>query len=147
MKKLSTCLAACALAACAVQGADLKFLKELVEIPSSSIDYPQVNRAMRAMKSYLEARGLFCSVETDNAGRELLFAATKPGKVQDYVISAHLDVVPASYEGQYTFKNDNGRLTGRGVGDDKGGSLAVAQTLVALAGKDVSVGCIFGANE
>ena len=147
MKKLSTYLAACALAACAVQGADLKFLKELVEIPSSSIDYPQVNRAMRAMKSYLEARGLFCSVETDNAGRELLFAATKPGKVQDYVISAHLDVVPASYEGQYTFKNDNGRLSGRGVGDDKGGSLAVAQALVALAGKDVSVGCIFGADE
>ena len=147
MKKLSTCLAACALAACAAQGADLKFLKELVEIPSSSIDYPQVNRATRAMKAYLEARGLFCTVETDGAGRELLFAATKPGKVQDYVISAHLDVVPASYEGQYTFKNDNGRLTGRGVGDDKGGSLAVAQALVALAGKDVSVGCIFGADE
>ena len=55
--------------------------------------------------------------------------------------------MPASYEGQYAFKNDNGRLTGRGVGDDKGGSLAVAQALVALAGKDVSVGCIFGADE
>ena len=64
MTKLSTCLAACALAACAAQGADLKFLKELVEIPSSSIDYPQVNRATRAMKAYLESRGLFCTVET-----------------------------------------------------------------------------------
>ena len=127
--------------------ADLAFLKELVEIPSSSIDYPQVNRATRAMKAYLEKRGLFCSIETDDQGRELLFAATKPGKVQDYILSAHLDVVPASYDGQYTFKNDNGRLSGRGVGDDKGGSLAVAQTLVALAGKDVSVGCIFGADE
>ena len=147
MTMLPSRLAACALAAFAAQGADLQFLKELVEIPSSSIDYPQVNRAMRAMKSYLEARGLFCSVETDGAGRELLFAATKPGKVQDYVLSAHLDVVPASYEGQYSFKDDNGRLTGRGVGDDKGGSLAVAQSLVALAGKDVSVGCIFGADE
>ena len=86
MTRLPSCLAACALAAFAAQGADLQFLKELVEIPSSSIDYPQVNRAMRAMKSYLEARGLFCSVETDGAGRELLFAATKPGKVQDYVL-------------------------------------------------------------
>ena len=131
-------------AACA---ADLAFLKELVEIPSSSIDYPQVNRAMRAMKAYLEKRGVFCTIETDEQGRELLFAATKPGKVQDYIISAHLDVVPASYEGQYTFKNENGRLSGRGVGDDKGGALAVAQTLVALAGKNVSVGCIFGADE
>ena len=131
-------------AACA---ADLAFLKELVEIPSSSIDYPQVNRAMRAMKAYLEKRGVLCTVETDEQGRELLFAATKPGKVQDYIISAHLDVVPASYEGQYTFKNENGRLSGRGVGDDKGGALAVAQALVALAGKNVSVGCIFGADE
>ena len=131
-------------AACA---ADLAFLKELVEIPSSSIDYPQVNRAMRAMKAYLEKRGIVCTIETDEQGRELLFAATKPGKVQDYIISAHLDVVPASYEGQYTFKNENGRLSGRGVGDDKGGALAVAQTLVALAGKNVSVGCIFGADE
>ena len=147
MMKPSKTLAACLFAACAAHGADLAFLKELVEIPSSSIDYPQVNRAMRAMKSYLEPRGVFCMIETDDAGREILFAATKPGKVQDYILSAHLDVVPASYEGQYTFKNDNGRLTGRGVGDDKGGSLAVAQTLIALAGKNGSVGCIFGADE
>ena len=144
--RMTLCLLAAA-AACAAHGADLACLKELVEIPSSSIDYPQVNRATRAMKAYLEARGLHCSVETDDKGRELLFAATKPGKVQDYILSAHLDVVPASYEGQYTFKNDNGRLSGRGVGDDKGGSLAVAQALAALAGKDVSVGCIFGADE
>ena len=147
MKKILLTASICLAAACVAQSADLEFLKELVEIPSSSIDYPQVNRAMRAMKAYLEKRGLFCTVETDSDGRELLFAATKPGKVQDYVISAHLDVVPASYEGQYTFKNENGRLSGRGVGDDKGGSLAVAQALAALAGKDVSVGCIFGADE
>ena len=144
-KVLSIC--AGALAACAACGADLAFLKELVEIPSSSIDYPQVNRAMHAMKAYLEKRGLFCVVEKYEEGREVLFASTKPGKEQDYILSSHLDVVPASYEGQYTLKNEGGRLTGRGVGDDKGGSLAVAQTLTALAGKDVSVGCIFGADE
>ena len=147
MMKLQKCLFAYLFAACAAHGADLAFLRELVEIPSSSIDYPQVNRATQAMKAYLAARGLVCTVETDECGREILFAATKPGKVQDYILSAHLDVVPASYEGQYSMKDENGRLTGRGVGDDKGGSLAVAQTLSALAGKDVSVGCIFGADE
>ena len=147
MKKLLCTALVGLLASGAACAADLAFLKELVEIPSSSIDYPQVNRAMRAMKAYLEKRGIVCTIETDEQGRELLFAATKPGEVQDYIISAHLDVVPASYEGQYTFKNENGRLSGRGVGDDKGGSLAVAQTLVALAGKNVSVGCIFGADE
>ena len=147
MKNLYLIAVACLLSTAETFAADLSFLKELVEIPSSSIDYPQVNRAMRAMKAYLEKRGLFCTVETDEQGRELLFAATKPGKVQDYILSAHIDVVPASYEGQYTFKNDNGRLSGRGVDDDKGGALAVAQALIALVGKDVSVGCIFGADE
>ena len=147
MKNLLLTSFACLFAAAAASGADLAFLKELVEIPSSSIDYPQVNRAMRAMKAYLEKRGIICTIETDEQGRELLFAATKPGKVQNYILSAHLDVVPAAYEGQYTFKNENGRLSGRGVGDDKGGALAVAQALAALAGKDVSVGCIFGADE
>ena len=147
MKSLVLSMSAALLTACAVHGADLQLLKELVEIPSASTDFPQVNAAMRKMKAYLEERGVICTMERDDAGREILFAATKPGKEQDYILSAHLDVVQASYEGQYTFKNDNGRLSGRGVGDDKGGSLAVAQTLVALAGKDVSVGCIFGADE
>ena len=147
MKNILLSAIVCLLVSGTASAADLAFLKELVEIPSSSIDYPQVNRAMRAMKAYLEKRGLVCTVETDDQGRELLFAATKPGKVQDYILSAHLDVVPAAYEGQYTFKNDNGRLSGRGVGDDKGGALAVAQALAALVGKDVSVGCIFGADE
>ena len=35
---------------CAVRAADLAFLRELVEIPSSSVDYPQVNRAMEACR-------------------------------------------------------------------------------------------------
>ena len=29
---------------------------------------------MQTMKSYLDARGLFCTVETDDCGREILFA-------------------------------------------------------------------------
>ena len=145
MKKAVFCVGLAA--ACACGAADLKFLGELVEIPSSSIDYPQVNRAMEAMKAYLEKRGVICTVEMMDDGRKLLFAATKPGKEQDYILSSHLDVVPASYEGQYAMKNENGRLTGRGVGDDKGAALACAETLIALAGSDVSVGCIFGADE
>ena len=147
VKQAVAALAAVVVAADAAKGADLEFLKRLVEIPSASADYAQVNAATLAMKGYLEGRGVFCTVETDDAGRKLLFAATKPGKVQDFILSAHLDVVPASREGHYSLKNDGGRLTGRGVGDDKSGALAVAQTLVALAGKDVSVGCIFGADE
>ena len=140
MKNVLMFVLAGVLAVSAARGADLEFLKKLVEIPSASADIKQVNVAMRAMKEYLEKRGLFCTIETEANGRETLFAATKPGKVQDYILAAHLDVVPASWEGQYAVVNDNGRLTGRGVGDDKGGSLAVAQTLCALVGKDVKAG-------
>ena len=145
MRKVVFCIGLAA--ACACGAADLKFLEELVEIPSSSVDYPQVNRAMEAMKAYLEKRGVICTMETMDDGRKLLFAATKPGKEQDYILSSHLDVVQASYEGQYAMKNENGRLTGRGVEDCKGMSLAVAQALVGLVGTDVSAGCIFGADE
>ena len=147
MKTTVLKLAFAIFAPAAASAADLAFLKELVEIPSSSADYAQVNVAMRVMKSYLEKRGIFCTIEKYGEEREILFAATKPGKEQDYILSAHLDVVPASFEGQYSVRIENGRLWGRGVGDDKGGALAVAQTLSNLVGRDVSVGCIFGADE
>ena len=134
-------------AACGTQAADLEFLKELVEIPSSSEDYPQVNRAMDAMKAYLEKRGVICTVETREDGRKLLFAATKPGKEQDFILSTHLDVVPAAFPGHYAVTEKDGKLMGRGVGDDKGACVAVAKTLCDLVGTDASVGCIFGADE
>lgn len=145
--KIAIALAATTAIAACMEAAELELLGKLVAIPSSSTDYPQVNRAMRTMREYLEQRGVWCAVETDDKGRELLFAATKPGKEQDFILSAHLDVVPASVEGQYALKNENGRLTGRGVGDDKGAAVAAAQTLVGLVGTGVSAGCIFGADE
>ena len=86
MMNLQKCMLACLLAAQVAHGADLAFLRELVEIPSSSIDYPQVNRAMRAMKAYLEKRGVSCAVETTPKGSEVLFASTMPGKEQDYIL-------------------------------------------------------------
>ena len=135
------------LAASAAWAIDMDLLEELVAIPSSSVDIPQVNRAMRTMKAYLEKRGLFCTVETNEKGNELLFAATKPGKAQDYMVSCHLDVVPAAFEGHYALRNENGRLTGRGVYDDKGMVVAVADALCRFAGTEASIGCIFGADE
>ena len=140
------CLACGCLSASQYQ-ADVSLLKALVRIPSASADIAQVNRAVDFARADFERRGLFSAVVTNALGRKMLWAANATGQKPDVVFSTHLDVVPASYEGQYTFKNEKGRLSGRGVGDDKGGSLAVAQTLVALAGKDVSVGCIFGADE
>ena len=126
--------------------ADLEFLRELVAIPSSSTDIPQVNRAMQAMKAYLEKRGVWCVIETTPKGNEMLFAATKPGKEQDYVLSVHLDTVPPSIPGHCEMKSKDGKLLGRGVFDCKCSSTVAAATLVKLNGK-ASVGCIFGADE
>ena len=135
------------LATSVASAVDMDLLRDLVAIPSSSVDVPQVNRAMRLMRDYLEKRGLYCVIETNEKGNELLFAATKPGKEQDYMLSCHLDVVPAAFEGHYALGNENGRLTGRGVYDDKGMVVAVVDALCKFAGTDASIGCIFGADE
>ena len=143
--KLGALIVTAATAACA-PAIDMQFMKELVAIPSASADIPQVNRAMLFMKDYLEKRGVWCVTEKHPDGHEILFAATRPGKVQDFIIASHLDVVPASVPGQYEMKIDGEKVVGRGVNDCKGRSVAVAEMLVRLNGK-VSVGCIFGADE
>ena len=89
MKKIMV-MAMAVSAFAAAQAIDVDFLRELVAIPSVSADIPQVNRAVRTMKAYLEKRGVY---------------------------------------------------------DCKGRAVAVAETLCALAGKDLSVGCIFGSDE
>lgn len=122
-----------------------RLLEELVRIPSVSADVAQVNRATAAMRGWLEARGVPCAVETDDRGRQVLWASTVPGKEQDFVLVCHLDVVPAP-EAMFRVVERDGRLYGRGVADCKANAVVCAETLVALSGK-VSVGCIFTADE
>lgn len=45
------------------------------------------------MRDYLEKRAVHCTIEKMDSGREVLYAATTPGKRHDYVMSVHLDVV------------------------------------------------------
>ena len=121
------------------------FLKELVRIPSVSANVKEVNRAVGAMRSWLEKRGIPCAVETDADGRDALWASTVPGKEQDFVLVCHLDVVPAPEEMFQVVERD-GKWFGRGVSDCKGNAVVCAETLVALAGK-ASVGCVFASDE
>ena len=137
-------LVASALAANAV---DVEFFRELVAIPSVSVDIAQVNRAMRAMKAYLEKRGVCCVIETMPDGREVLYASTTPGKRHDFVLAPHLDVVPPADKAQFTMVREGDKVIGRGVSDCKGRAVAVAELLCSLVGKNVSVGCIFGPDE
>ena len=145
MTKQTMLLGAVALFGAAAFASETKLLEELVAIPSVSRDIPQVNCAQRHMQAWLEAKGVACVRETMPDGHELVFAATKPGKEQDFILSVHLDVVPAQPE-QFAPKRDGDWIVGRGASDCKGPCVAVAQALVRLNGK-ASVGVIFGSDE
>lgn len=123
---------------------DLELFDSLLRIPSVTCDHAQVNRAMESMRGYLEARGVFCTME-ESGGLRFLHAATEQGKVHDYLFNAHLDVVPAPAE-LFSPRIDGDRICARGAHDCKGGAVAIAQTLAALVGK-ASVGAIFTADE
>ena len=146
MKKMAM-MALAVSAFVAVQAIDVDFLRELVAIPSVSDDIPQVNRAVRTMKAYLEKHGVFCTIETTPAGKEVLYASVMPGKGHDFVLAPHLDVVAAADPSQYTMKREGDKVIGRGVYDCKGRAVAVAEVLCSLVGKNLSVGCIFGSDE
>ena len=145
MMKQTMLLGAVVLFGTAAFASETELLEELIAIPSVSRDIPQVNRAQRRLQTWLEAKGVACVRETMPDGHELVFASTKPGKEQDFVLSVHLDVVPG-LPGQFTAKRDGDWMAGRGASDCKGACVAVAQALVRLNGK-ASVGVIFGADE
>lgn len=123
---------------------DLELLENLVRIPSETKDIPQCNRASAVMREYLEAHGVSCTTER-LGDREFVCAATTPGKVHDYLFNAHLDVVPAPPE-LYVPRVEGDRLLARGASDCKGAAVAIAQALVALAGK-ADVGAVFTTDE
>lgn len=123
---------------------DIEFLKKLIAIPSVSDDVAQVNKAEDCMREYLEAHGVACVTEECD-GRKVLYASTLPGKVQDFLLNAHLDVVPGPAR-LFEPVIEGDILRARGAEDCKGSAVAIAQVLCELNGK-ASVGAIFTADE
>ncbi len=118
----------------------------LLRIPSVTMDQEQNNRAVVFLKGWLDAHGVFTAVETNEAGRAALYAATVPGKCHDIVFVTHLDVVPPSCEGQFDPVVRDGFVYARGACDTKGNVAVIAQTLANMAGKG-SVGAVFATDE
>ena len=131
----------------AVNALDLEYLSDLIAIPSVSADIKEVNRSMRFTRDYLVKRGVHCVIETAPDGREILYAATTPGKCHDFVFSVHLDVVPAGKPGHFKLVRNGDRVEGRGTSDCKGNAASIVEILCKLVGKGFSVGCIFGPDE
>lgn len=130
-----------------VNALDLDYLTDLIAIPSVSADIKEVNRSMQFTRDYLTKRGVYCTIETAPDGREILYAATTPGKCHDFVFSVHLDVVPAGKPDHFKLIRNGDRVEGRGTSDCKGNAASVVEILCKLAGKNYSVGCIFGPDE
>ncbi len=123
---------------------DLDFFLDLLRIPSVSGNITEINRAVDCVKNYLEAKGVSCVVEDMN-GLHILYASTMPGKEQDYILNAHLDVVPADTS-QFEPYIEGDRLYARGADDCKGNCIPIINALCELNGK-ASIGAIFSTDE
>ena len=131
---------------CGTVKVDREFLDTLLRLPSESGNAVELARAVDFTRDWLASRGLYCTVETNNAGRLGLYAATKPGKRHDYLFVSHVDVVKAPKR-MYTPRYEGDKVFARGACDTKGNVAAVCAAMAALAGKDVSVGLFLATDE
>ena len=123
----------------------MDLLFRLIECRPVTADVPAVNRAENLMREFLEKHGIFCVME-EVEGRQVLYASTRPGKVQDVLLNAHMDVVPPIEESQFIPRISDGWLYARGAGDCLGNAVCIARFL--CENKDAfRVGAIFTANE
>ena len=123
---------------------DLKLLERLIRCKPMSESIEAVNRATDIMREYLESRGVSCLIEELN-GRKILYAATSPGKKQEILFNAHLDVVPAP-DAMFEPEIREGKLFGRGSSDCLGNAVVIAALLCANVGKK-GLSAIFSTDE
>ena len=128
------------------RGLDVGALMGLMSIPSVSSDISANNQAVLYLKKWFDKRGVYTAVCTNDVGRTVLYASALPGKKHDILFVTHIDVVPASEDGQFQPKIKDGFLYGRGACDTKGNAFVIAQVLANLAGKK-SVAAVFATDE
>lgn len=119
--------------------------KNLIRCRAVSADIEAVNKSEKLLLAYLQKQGLYCTEEMID-GRVVVYASTMPGKVQDLLLNAHLDVVPAAYEEQFEPRVEGDRLYGRGAHDCLGNAMAIIQCLLKAKDK-YSVCAVFTADE
>ena len=129
----------------AADGVDLHLLENLLRVKSVPRDVGAQEEALGVLKSWLEARGVFCTLEKNERGMPALYASTTPGKSHDYVFVSHVDVVPAD-EDMFKPRREGDWMLARGACDTKGNVVVIAQVLANLAGRR-SVGAMFATDE
>ena len=122
----------------------LSLLENLIRCKAVSENIANVNRAVGTMRSFLESKGVFCKTEILD-GREILYASAMPGKEQDFLLNAHLDVVPAP-DPMFEPEIKDGKIYARGSSDCQGNAVVLARILCELNGK-ASVSAVFSSDE
>ena len=149
MKSSKVMMLVVVLALVAVQsfggGIDRRLLVDFLSVPSVTKNIPELDRSIGVLKSWLEARGVFCTIERNEAGLPALYAATTPGKIHDYLFVGHVDVVAAP-ESMFMPRVEGDRIFARGACDTKGNDIVMCQVLANLVGK-ASVGMFLASDE
>jgi len=125
----------------------IAILNKLTELRALTDDIEAVNLAQRLVMKELEQNGLLCTMERTEDGLLVLFASTVPGKTPDYLLNAHLDVVPAITESQYTPVIDGDRYIARGSSDCHGNAVCIMNILIRAKAEGRSVGAVFTGDE
>ncbi|WEX78959.1 acetylornithine deacetylase [Sinorhizobium numidicum] len=116
---------------------------QAVDILDKLIGFPSVVGMPNAdivawVRDYLQSHGIAAAVLPGPEGdRANLFATIGPKEVPGYILSGHMDVVPAAESGwtsdPFRLRADGGRLYGRGTSDMKGFLAAVLAAVPGLA--------------
>ncbi len=112
----------------------MNLLKELIKIESS--DRTAANKAVAYAAEYLRRNGIAGQLH-DNEGFTSYTAVIGEGE-KTLVLNGHLDVVSGS-PSQFEPIETEGRITGRGSADMKGGCTAMIQAMIRL--KDADLRC------
>jgi len=123
----------------------IKIICDLIRMKTVTSDVAAVNKATDYIHSILEKHGVYCQLEERN-GRKILFASTQPGKTQDILFNAHIDVVPAP-DKMFEPRMEGTILHGRGSDDDLSSAACLIELLCNNRNCGGSLGCIFTTNE
>lgn len=122
----------------------IDLLSELISLRPVTEDAAQVNAAVGHLAGFLDRAGVFTR-EYAHGGRNVLYAATHESDTVDFLLNAHLDVVPAE-DAMFAMTEREGCLCGRGTVDCLGNAALIAGLLAELNGQ-ASVGAIFSTDE
>lgn len=128
-----------------------KFLKSYIELDTSSTDGKNYKVAITLLSNFLEKECAF-TCETlaipemiaHHPNRVNLIAKRfVDKKLPTLIIYNHVDVVPANYDGAFTFQSDTKKIYGRGSSDHKGSTAVVLSALEQLKSQKLRFNLIF----